>query len=211
MAAVVAPTAFHSSSHLFPPHRDNFAAFHRQPHPRGPALLDHNPFEAFAPHHHSSTHSRSTTASWRHSKPVPRAPVPSRTPSPKNRRAGPSHSRIPSAEASTISWRLHRPSPGATKVDVPQEPDVSIASSNPRSKVSTPFVYSVAELLQLSASPLVGISKESQIIVDNLVAHHVWRRGPQSGATGLAGRRKSRSSSRSRLVHTSTDDSENSD
>jgi len=208
MAAVVAPIAFHSSSHVFPPHRDNFAAFHQQPHPRGPALLNHNPFEAFAPHHHSGAHSRSAAASWRHSEPVPRVPVPSRTPSPKNRRAGPSHSRIPSVEASTISWRLHPPSPGATKVDVRQEPN---ASSNPRSKVSTPFVYSVAELLQLSASPLVGISKESQLIVDNLIAHHVWRRGAQSGATGLAGRRNSRSSLRSRLVHTSTDESENSD
>jgi hypothetical protein len=47
--------------------------------------------------------------------------------------------------------------------------------------VPLPIVYSVVELLQLSASPLVGISAEAQLIVDDLVAHHVWRRGQQSG------------------------------
>ena len=78
-------------------------------------------------------------------------------------------------------------------------------------KDSSPLVYSIADLLRLSSSPLVGISKESQIIVDDLVAHHVWRRGPQSGTPGAGGRRKSRDFSKSRSLHTSTDDPGHSD
>ena len=76
---------------------------------------------------------------------------------------------------------------------------------------SSPFVYSIAELLRLSASPLVGISKESQIALDDLVAHHVWRRGPQSGTLRAGRRRESRDVSRPRSLHTSTDESGHSD
>jgi len=193
MAAVVAPTSVHSASH----------AFHQHPHHRGPAASHRNPFEAFAPHHHSGPNSRSASASWRHSESVVRAPVVSRTPSPKYRRSGPSHSRTPStsSETSNTSWRLqiHSPTP---------KPD---ASSDLHPKVSSPFVYSIAELLRLSASPLIGISKESQVIVDDLVAHHVWRRGPQSDTLRVGGRRKSHDKSKSQSLHTSTDDSEHSD
>lgn len=90
-------------------------------------------------------------------------------------------------------------------------PSLSSTASDPRPKDSSPLVYSIAELLRLSTSPLVGISKESQIIVDDLVAHHVWRRGPQSGTPRAGGRRKSRDVSKPRSSHTSTDDSGHSD
>ena len=90
-------------------------------------------------------------------------------------------------------------------------PSLSSPASDTRVKDSSPLVYSVVELLRLSSSPLVGISKESQVIVDDLVAHHVWRRGPQSGMPGAGGRRKSRDVSKSRSLHTSSDDSGHSD
>ena len=59
-------------------------------------------------------------------------------------------------------------------------------------------VYSIGDLLKLSTSPLVGISEESQAVVDDLVAHHVWRRGPQSGTPKAARRRKNGGSSKQR-------------
>lgn len=90
-------------------------------------------------------------------------------------------------------------------------PSPPSAASDPRLRNSSPFVYSIAELLRLSASPLVGIGKESQIVLDDLVAHHVWRRGPQSGTLKAGGRRKSRGESKAGSVHTSTDDSGHSD
>jgi len=199
MAAAVAPAHIPSSTYVFPPHRNDFLAFHQHSHHRGPAASDRNPFEAFTPHHHSGPNSRSSTASWRHSEPVMRSPNSVRTPSPKYHRSGPSHLRTPStsSETSNTSW-LHTPTRKSE-------------ASDPRPKDSSPLVYSIAELLRLSTSPLVGISKESQIIVDDLVAHHVWRRGPQSGTRRAGGRRKSRDVSKPRSSHTSTDDSGHSD
>jgi len=196
MAAVLPPSSVHSSSHLFAPHRDTFTAFHH-----GSA--------AFAPHPHynSSAKSRSVAASWRHFEPqaVTRAPAPVDTTSLKSRRSRPSHSRTASAssEASSTSWRLHIRSPTVTRVNVKEEP-----SGPHQLRASSPFVYSVAELLHLSASPAVGISRESQDIVDDLVAHYVWRRGAQSGK---GQRRNNRGTSGPRSLHTSTDDSEHSD
>lgn len=121
MAAVVAPSSVHSSSHLLAPHRDNFAAFHQH---RGSAPASHSPrkpFDAFGPHHHNGANSRSAAAaSWRQSEAqaavVVRQPAPVRTPSPKYRRPGLSHSRTPStsSEASSTSWRSHDRSPSAT-------------------------------------------------------------------------------------------------
>ena len=122
MAAVLAHSSDHSSSHLFAPHRDAFAAF--QPH-RSSAGLHRNPFEAFAQHRHSGVNSRSTAASWRHSErqAVARAPAPVDTPSPKHRLSGQSHSRTPSSssEASSISWRSHVHSAAVTRVDMADE------------------------------------------------------------------------------------------
>jgi hypothetical protein len=116
MAAVLASSSAHSSSHLFVPHRDNFAAFH--PH--------RSSFGAFAPHHQSSGSSRSGFASWRHSELQAVVPAPARvdTHSPKYRRSGPSHSRTPStsSEASSTSWRSHVRSQSVTRVDVAGEP-----------------------------------------------------------------------------------------
>ncbi|KAI9511021.1 hypothetical protein F5148DRAFT_433570 [Russula earlei] len=189
MAAVVPPTSFHSSSHLFRPYHYNFTAFHR-----GPALSHYTP-EAFAPRHYSGANSRSASASWRHS-----GPVSSRSPSPKPKgnRSRPSHSRTPST-FSNSNWRSHTPVPAITKVDVARNLNVS-----------APFVYSFAELLRLSLSPLVGISKESQVVVDDLVAHHVWRRGPRLGVTRTDSRRNNRSTPKS-PTSTSTEDSDHSD
>jgi hypothetical protein len=207
MAAVLAPTSVH---HLTP-HRDSFAAFHQH---RGSAPASHSPrkpFVAFAPYHHSGANSPSAAASWRHSEPqvvVPQ-PAPVRTPSYKYRRSGLSHSRTPStsSEASSTSWRSQDRSPTATtSADVTESP-----SGPDHLKASSPLVYSAAELLWLSASPLVGIKKESQDIVDDLVAHHVWRRGAQSGSPRTGRRRNNRGTSKPRSSHTSTDDSEHSD
>ena len=78
-------------------------------------------------------------------------------------------------------------------------------------KASPPFFYSIAELLHLSASPLVGISKESQGIVDDLVARYVWRRGAHSVGRRMDRRRNHGGTSKTRSLHTSTDDSEHSD
>ncbi|KAH9991937.1 hypothetical protein BJV77DRAFT_478170 [Russula vinacea] len=201
MTAVLAHSSDHSSSQLFAPHRDTFAAFH--PH-RGSAGSHRNPFEAFAQHRHTGVKSRSTAASWRHSEAqtVARAPAPIDTPSPKWRLSGQSHSRTPSTSSETpsISWRSHVRSAAVRRVDMTEEP-----------RASHPFVYSVGELLQLSASPLVGISKESQDIVDDLVARHVWRRGAQSGSPKIGRRRNNRGTSKPRSLQTSTDDSEHSD
>jgi len=201
MAAVVALTPVPSSCHVFPPHRNHFITFHQHSH-RTPAASHRNPFEAFAPHHHSGPNSRSATASWRHSEPIVRSPNPVRTPSPENHRSGPSHLRAPStsSESSSTSWR--------SQIHIPTRES---EASDPRIGDSSPFVYSIVELLRLSASPLVGISKESQIALDDLVAHHVWRRGPQSGTLRAGGRRKSRDVSRPRSLHTSTDESGHSD
>lgn len=211
MAAVLAPSSVHSSSHLLGPHRDTFAAFHQH---RGSAPASHsarNPFNAFGPHQHGSPNSRSAAASWRHPEPqvVVRQPAPARTASAKYRRPGPTHSRTPStsSEASSTSWRSHdRSAATATKADVTEVP-----SGPHNSKASSPFVYSAAELLRLSASPLVGISKESQDIVDDLVAHHVWRRGAHSSSPRTRRRRNNRDTPRPQSLHTSTDDSEHSD
>lgn len=221
MTAVLAHSSDHSSSQLFAPHRDTFAAFH--PH-RGSAGSHRNPFEAFAQHRHTSVKSRSTAASWRHSEAqtVARAPAPIDTPSPKWRLSGQSHSRTPSTSSETpsISWRSHVRSAAVRRVDMTEEPRGEFftflfcrltLSKSRHLKASHPFVYSVGELLQLSASPLVGISKESQDIVDDLVARHVWRRGAQSGSPKIGRRRNNRGTSKPRSLQTSTDDSEHSD
>lgn len=78
-------------------------------------------------------------------------------------------------------------------------------------KGSLPLVYSIGELLRISESPLVGISKESKDIVDDLVLHYVWRRGAQSGSPRSGRRRNKRGASKPQSLHTSTDDSEHSD
>ncbi|KAH9968380.1 hypothetical protein BJV74DRAFT_868543 [Russula compacta] len=204
MAALVAPSSLHTSGHIFPAHRDGFVAFHQHPRRSGPTGPH---FEAFAPHHHSGASSRSAVASWRNSEPATQAPISARTPSPKHRRTGSSHSHTPSTVLETLNtnWRSHIRTPVVTTVDVAREP------SDPHLKVSAPSVYSVTELLRLSASPLVGISKESQVIVDDLIAHYVWRRGPQLGTKRAGGRRNNRGASKPRSLHTSTDDSEHSD
>jgi hypothetical protein len=125
MAAVLAPTSVHSSSHYLAPHRDTLPAFHHQH--RGSAPLPRKPFGAFASHHHSGANSRSAAASWRHSEPqaVAHQPAPVRTASPKYRRSGLTHPRTPStsSEASSTSWRSHDRSPApATRADVTEVP-----------------------------------------------------------------------------------------
>jgi hypothetical protein len=209
MTAVIVAT---SSSHGFPPHRSDFVAFHQQLHHRGPATSHSNPFEAFAPHHHSGPNSPSAVASWRHSKPVVQAPMSIRTPSPtpKYRRSGRSHSRTPSISTSHTSWRsqIHSPTPNPDGkylsfpyCDLP----LRGITGHHSPRASSPFVYSIPELLRLSASPLVGIPQESQAVVDDLVAHHVWRRGPQSRPSRVGDGRRSCDISKS------SDDSEHSD
>jgi hypothetical protein len=101
MAAVVSPTSFSSSSHVFPHNRNDFLDFHQHSHHRGPAASRRNPFEAFTPRHHSGPNSRSATASWRHPEPVVRSLNPVHTPSPKYHRSGPSHLHTPSTSSET--------------------------------------------------------------------------------------------------------------
>jgi hypothetical protein len=213
MASVVAPPAFHSSGHSFAPHHNNgFAAFNHQQltHYRVPTAVHHNPFGAFGPRHHSGAKSPSAAASWRHSESADRTPIATRT-APKYRRGGPSHSRTPStsSEASTGSWRERSRSPAVATVELqpkPKEP----------TKASEALIYTVADLLRLSASPLVGISAESQAVVDDLVAHHVWRRGPQLGTPKAGRRHRNRGTSRQgsssgSSTSSTVDDSERSD
>ncbi|KAI9431916.1 hypothetical protein H4582DRAFT_2001336 [Lactarius indigo] len=230
MATLAASPAFLAPS----PHHNGFAAFH-QPHYRAPAAVQHNPFGAFAPRHHSGTKSPSAAVSWRHSDSVDRTPIAPRTSStPKYRRGAPSHSRTPStsSEASSSSWRERSVSPAVATIELqppaqqPKPTGKSISISwrllGLRLKITTSepkaAVYNIADLLRLSASPLVGISAESQAVVDDLVAHHVWRRGPQSGTPRRRrnrGTSNQRSSSRSSASHSSTsstiDESERSD
>jgi len=207
MATVVASPAFHSSGHAFAPQHTHYLA---------PTAVYHDPFRAFAPRHHSGTKSPSSAASWRHTESAERTPIATRT-TPTYRRSGPSHSRTPStsSEASSTSWRERSRSPGVTTVElqpVTQEPKPKVEP-----KAHTALVYTAADLLRLSGSPLVGISAESQAVVNDHVAHQVWRRGPQSGTTPRASRRrrnrgtsKQRSSSGSSTSST-VDDSERSD
>jgi hypothetical protein len=215
MAAIVA-TSLHSSSHGFPPHRSDFTAFPQHLHRRGPATSDQNPFEAFAPHHHSGPNSRSAAASWRHSEPVLRT-IPDRTLSTKYHRSGASHSGTHSTFDTTWCLQIYSPTPKPDGKHFSflycDFPLTIITASELHPKVSSLFVYSIAELLRLSTSPLVGINKESQAVVDDLVAHHVWRRGPQSRQQRVGDRRKSRDISQSRYLHVSSasDDSGQSD
>lgn len=207
MATVAAPPAFHSSSYAA---HNGFAAFHR-PHYRAPIAVQHNPFP---PRHHSGAKSPSGAASWRHSESVDRTPIVlpivTRTTTPKYRRGGPSHSRTPStsSEASSSSWRERSVSPAVATVEL--QP-----ATQPKPKEPKVPVYNIADLLRLSASPLVGISAESQAVVDDLVAHHVWRRGPHGRRRRNRGTSNQRSSSRSSTSRSSTsstiDDSERSD
>jgi hypothetical protein len=212
MTAVIVAT---SSSHGFPPHRSDFVAFHQQLHHRGPTTSHSNPFEAFARHHHSGTNSPSEVASWRHSKPVVQAPRSTRTPSPtpKYRPSGRSHSRTPSISTSHTSWRseIHSLTPNPDgkflsfpHCDLPLRGITAYSGYHPP-RPSSQFVYSIQELLRLSASPLVGITQESQAVVDDLVAHHVWRRGPQSRPSRVGNGRRSCD------IPKSSDDSEHSD
>ena len=118
MAAVLAPSSVHSSSHLLLAHRDTFGVIQH----RSSSTSHRNPFEAFAPHHHSGANSRSAAASWRHSGPQIIAPAPAAVDatSAKFRRSGPSYSVTPStsSEASSTSWRSHIRAGAVTRVDV---------------------------------------------------------------------------------------------
>jgi hypothetical protein len=211
MTTLAVPSAFHPTGHAFAPHHGGFATFHHQPHHvpqyRAPAAVQHhNPFEAFSPHHHSGAKSASTAVSWRHSESVDRAPAPApitTRPTPKHRRGAPSHSRTPStsSEASSGSWRERSRSPAVATVEL--QP----AATQPKPNTSTVPVYSIADLLRLSNSPLVGISEESQAVVDDLVAHHVWRRGPQSGTPKPSRRRRNGGSSKQRSSSPSSNSS----
>ena len=122
MAAVLPPTsAYHFSSH-----RDTFAAFHQHRSSAPASHSPHKPFDAFATYHHNGANSRSSAATWRHSEPQAVVPQPAlvRTPSPKYRRSGLSHSRTPStsSEASSTSWRSRDRSPSAaTRADVTEK------------------------------------------------------------------------------------------
>ena len=70
-------------------------------------------------------------------------------------------------------------------------------------------VYSPADLLRLRASPLVGLSEKSQAVVEDLVAHHVWRRGPHQEGKRRRNRGTSKQPSSSGSSASSTaDDSE---
>ena len=208
MAAVLAHSSDYSLSYLSAPHRDTFAAFHSH----------RSPFKVFAPHRHSGINSRSTATSWCHSQPrtVARAPAPIDTPSPKYRRSGQSHSRTPStsSEALSLAWRSHVHSAVVTRVGMSEEPRgeflnflvwLPYTNQSPHLKAYPLNIYSVVELLRLSASPLVGISKESRDIVDDLVTRHVWRRSTQSGTQKMGRRRNNRGTSKPRLLHISTD------
>ena len=121
MAAVLAPSSVHSSSHLLVPHRDTFGAIKQH---RSSSTSYRNPFEAFAPHHHSGANSRSAAASWRHSGPQTTAraraavDTTTSTKSTKLRRSGSSDSDTPSSssEASSTSWRIR--SGAVERVDV---------------------------------------------------------------------------------------------
>lgn len=211
MATVAAPPAFYPSGPAFAPHHNGFAVFHQHhqlPHYRAPNAVHHNPFGAFAPRHHSGSKSRSAAPSWRNPESVDRTPIATRT-TPKHRSGGPSHSRTSStsSEASSGSWRDRSRSPAVATVELqpvtqPKEP-----------KPAAALVYTAADLLRLSASPLVGISAESQAVVDDLVAHHVWRRGPQSGTPKAGRRRRGRvaSEQQSSSRSSTADDSERSD
>jgi len=210
MAAIVA-TSLHSWGYGFPRHQSDFVAFpqYSYSHHRGPATSDQNPFEAFAPHHHSGPNSRSAAASWRHSEPVLRVPVPARTPSTKYRR-GRSHSRTRSSF--NTSWSpTAKPDGKHFSFLYCDFPFTVFTASELHPKVSPLLVYSIAELLRLSTSPSVGINKESQAVVDDLVAHYVWRRGPRSRLESVGDRHKSRNISKSRSLHMSSDDSGHSD
>lgn len=119
MTAVLAPSSVHSSSHFLVHHHNTFGAIQQH---RSSSTSQRNPFEAFAPHHHSGANSRSAAASWRHSGPQTVAPaqVGVDTTSTKFRRSGPSYSGTPSisSEASSTSWRSHIRAGAVTRVDV---------------------------------------------------------------------------------------------
>ncbi|KAI0044016.1 hypothetical protein FA95DRAFT_1574752 [Auriscalpium vulgare] len=178
MAALALLSAFHApQSRHFLPHNDY------ELHPVGAqahAAPQHNGFEAFSHRHghargHRQTRSpspASVTASWRVH--APAEPSHAHTPS-EDWRAH-SHSRVP-----------HTVSPATAVVPLPKD----VRSASP-----APAVYSATELLRLASSPLVGLSDESQAVVEDLVAHHVWRRGPRSASSSRSPSRNSRSRSR---------------
>ncbi|KAI0290121.1 hypothetical protein BC826DRAFT_570284 [Russula brevipes] len=126
--AVVA-TSIHSSSYTFTAPRDGAIAFHRDQYHR-PAVSHHNPFEAFAPHRHSTSPSRSSAASWRRSEAVAQVAPP------KRQQSGQSHSHTSSAsETPSTNWHPRTCSPAVTRVDVTQKPsgEVLILEARPHS------------------------------------------------------------------------------
>ena len=57
-------------------------------------------------------------------------------------------------------------------------------------------IYDIANLLALSASPLVGVSAKDEAHMEDLVYHHTWRRGPQGTSSRSSSRSPSPSPSR---------------
>ncbi|KAI0042604.1 hypothetical protein FA95DRAFT_1564183 [Auriscalpium vulgare] len=191
MAAVVSPAPVHAHSRHFLPNAHSnahFSAFHSQ------NKHGHNPFEAFAPRHHSSA--AQTTPSWRSHD---RLQVPAAFRASGSR----SHSRA-SSEDSTGSWRARSRSP----VVVPVEHTAAVSNVTASSR----RMYSVEDLLALSASPLVGVDAGAQAALDDFVAHHVWRRGPSASSSSRSRPRRGQGRSPSKSQESTTDgDSEGSD
>ncbi|ETW77813.1 hypothetical protein HETIRDRAFT_325943 [Heterobasidion irregulare TC 32-1] len=202
MAAVASSPSLPSSG---APQSRHFLA-HSAPygHAVGPALSAHlhNGYEAFASHGHGHTYNHykhapspaSTTSSWRVRAPVSNAPAPAPGQKPRRRVASPSsptrlpssrthsHSRNDSSSSTASLTSSRRPSPPSSIAASPVKQAVELRSQDtPSSQLtvassSAPLVYTPADLLRLSFSPLVGLSPASQAVVSDLVAHHVWRR-----------------------------------
>ncbi|KAI0049886.1 hypothetical protein FA95DRAFT_1677213 [Auriscalpium vulgare] len=140
--------------------------FHPHKHSNTPFLAlrrqnKHQSHNPSAPRHHSSA--AETTSTWR-----------------SHDRESRSHSRA-SSEDSTGSWNAR----SRSLVGVPVEHTGAVQDATASSR----GIYSVGDLLALSASPLVGVDADTQAVLNDFVAHHVWRRGPGASSSSRRTRR----------------------
>ncbi|THH14252.1 hypothetical protein EW146_g6061 [Bondarzewia mesenterica] len=135
----------------------------------------HNAYDAFASHAHGHGHGQkhtptmaSTSASWRMRAPaqptLASAPASAPAPAPHSTSSSPSSSSRPSTPP---THDTHIPS--SSRAD---------AQTHSQHVTTSILVYIPTDLLCLASSPLINtvLSKSTHIVLDDLIAHHIWKR-----------------------------------
>ncbi|EIM88980.1 uncharacterized protein STEHIDRAFT_166924 [Stereum hirsutum FP-91666 SS1] len=180
-------SVYNSKHFLTTSAHDTYPTFHTRPNQQSMPHA-HNGFSAFS-HGHGYARSSSlasSSTSWRTRAAAPAlepapAPIPRITPFKRSQKAFTSTSRhrhsasqSSSSDESTASWRSSDAS--ALNHTATHSASVPAATASESAPSSRPGIYSLSELMSLEASPLVGLDPEAQAIVDDFVAHHIYRR-----------------------------------